>query len=77
MAGVVMRTGPTETAPSLRVGCLVRMAKDYSDYGPSAVPFGREGVIVEIGPTGHIVVDFGHPFCERGCGSGQNLEPLP
>jgi hypothetical protein len=56
-----------------QVGDRVRMAHDYQSL--MAVPLGTEGVVIDTGMHGtHIVVDFGHPWGERGCRQGQTLE---
>ena len=58
------------------VGDKVRMTADYKSG--LAVPLGREGVVIEVEMWGrHIVVDFGHPYGERGCRDGDSLERVP
>lgn len=62
---------------TFHVGDKVKLTADFGQYG-GAVPFGREGTVVETALSGlHFVVDFGDPYGERGCGAGANLEKLP
>ena len=65
-------SGSSQTT-TFKIGDKVRMARDY---GTSfAVPLGREGKVAEVGMWGtYIVVDFGHPWGERGCRDGSSLE---
>lgn len=64
---------PCNKTTKFKVGDRVRLTKDFGTS--MAVPVGREGRVIEVGMWGsHIVVDFGHPWCERGCRDGEYLE---
>ena len=67
---------PAETpTTSFHVDDKVRMTHDF---GTSlAVPLGTEGVVAAVSDLSpHVVVDFGHPWCERGCRGGEYLEKV-
>lgn len=69
-----MTDAPTTTKFS--IGDKVRLTIDYGTA--MAVPIGREGTVTEVGMWGkHIVVEFGHPYGERGCRDGDSLERVP
>lgn len=55
---------------------LNQRVRQTHDHGTAAaVPAGTEGVIVEVSGEGRdVVVDFGEPWCERGCRCGAFLE---